>query len=214
MLWDDAVDWAKAMYGSVKVTEALLHCLVTRPYPVSGTKLVTGQAMAIPVGFWVDHPMARIIYLERENVLRQAMSGIMKMWKRQGVRWPAELDPELYLRDIRNREVAVGNLRQRCDALEAAGVKVLRLTFAQIAGEGPSSPGIPDPWAGELCRFLGVRYSPLITGRSRNHALPLRALIANYAEVEAALNGAGYGRWLEDERVWEAETEIPLRDRP
>jgi hypothetical protein len=203
MLWDDATGWAKQMYGSTRVLEPLLRCLLMRPYPVSGTKLVTGQAMAIPVQFWQELPMARVLLLERENVLRQAMSGIMKLWRRQDIRWPAEMDPEMYLRHIRNREIAAGRLRERCEALEAAGVKVMYLTFAEIAGEGPSAPGIPERLAGEICRFLGVEYKPLTTEQARTHALPLRDMIVNYNEVEAALRDAGYDRWLEDERVWE-----------
>jgi len=202
MLWDTANKWAGLIYGSTTVTENLLRVLLTRPRPVSGTKLVTGQALPISMAFWQEMDGLRVICMERENVLRSAISAEVKRAKRRGHRWPFHLDPAEYLENIRSREILAGKLKERCDVMEAAGMAVYHTTYARIAGEGPTSPGIPEAEALRICDFLGVGYEPLATDLKRNHPLPLTALLTNYAEIKAAVTDADYGRWLEDEAIW------------
>ncbi len=202
MLWDTANKWAGLIYGSTTVTENLLRVLLTRPKPVSGTKLVTGQALPISMAVWLEHEGLRVICMERENVLRQAMSAEVKRAKREGHHWPFHLDPEMYLDSIKSRGILAGKLKARCDEMEAAGIAVYHTTYAAIAGEGPTSPGIPEPEGRRACDFLGMRYRPLTTDLKRNHAMPMARLVQNWPEVEAAIIEAGYRIWLRDEAIW------------
>ena len=203
MLWDTANSWSRRVYGGAAVTEELLALLITRPdRGVSGTKLVAGQALPISMAFWTRYDGLRVIRMERENVLRSAISAEVKRARRQGNHWPFHLDPAEYLQNIRSREILAGRLKARCDEMAAEGIAVYHTTYAAIAGEGPTSPGIPEPEGRRICEFLGVAYEPLSTDLQRNYALPLTRLIENYDEIAAAVTAAGYGRWLEDEAVW------------
>lgn len=202
ILWDTANKWAGLIYGSTTVTENLLRVLLTRPVPVSGTKLVTGQALPIRMEFWLEMEDLRVICMERENVLRQAMSAEVKLARRRGHRWPFQLDPQEYLDNIRSREILAGKLKERCDVMVAAGIAVYHTTYARIAGEGPTSPGIPGVEGRRICEYLGVDYEPLVTDLKRNHPLALARLVQNWGEVETAVIDAGYGCWLEDEAIW------------
>ena len=52
MIWDTANSWSRAFFNSTKVPACLLQVLLMRPFAVSGTKLVTGQALRISMDFW------------------------------------------------------------------------------------------------------------------------------------------------------------------
>ncbi|HUW30359.1 MAG TPA: hypothetical protein VM223_01970 [Planctomycetota bacterium] len=183
----------------------LLFCLThMQGYQVSMCKLIYQQAFLREVWDYITgFPAIPVIWLRRENTIRQAVSHVLNQTARQGnIKRPqhtfgrveticVELAPEHVL------HVARGLLKQDQRVRKQLGtLKPLALTYEQIIG--PAST-LADEATRRICEFLGVRYEPLGCELTRINPQPLAEMIANWEAVREVIGGSEFAHCLKDE---------------
>lgn len=175
-------------------------------YHASGCKLTYTQAFNDDIWKWLVKKQPKVIWLYRENVLRQAISVHLNRLVRDGakIKRPAhtfdetgpvsiEISPALFLK------YAEGLTKQNKWASER--VKnfndVYQLTYDDLVGEGSAAAEkINTTTAKKICDFLGVRYEPLKCDLKRVNHYPLSQLIKNWPDVEAAIKSSEFAGML------------------
>lgn len=187
----------------------LLRCLLSQPhYAVSMCKLTYTQAYHEAVWAYLVEAQPRVIWLRRENVLRQAVSLLLvklgnKHLAPQPVHstvatplTPVELEPSVVLEHARSLVRANSRAQERIRAFE----QVLRVTYAEVVGgEGQAAEFLPTRTGQRVCAFLGVPYQRMGCGLKRVNAYPLSQLVSNWAAVEEAVRASEFAGLLEDE---------------
>jgi hypothetical protein len=178
----------------------LLYCLThMQGYRVSMCKLTYHQAFS---EVWDYIRRVPVLWLRRENVIRQAVSVIVNGMARGGrIQRPqhtfrrvqdirVNLGPELVLRAAR------GLLERDQQAMERLeDLRALALTYEEIVG--PAST-LADGAARRICAFLGVRYvATLGCELTRINAQPLSEMIENWDEVRRAIKGSELAHFLD-----------------
>ena len=145
-----------------------------------------------------------VIWLRRENTIRQAVSHVLNQAARQGnIKRPqhtfdrvesicVELAPERVLRVARGLLEQDRRARKRLKPL--APLAPLALTYEQIIG--PAST-LADEATRQICEFLEVRYVPLGCELMRINPQPLAEMIANWKAVRGAIEGSEFAEHLE-----------------
>lgn len=186
----------------------LLECLLHMPgYRVSGCKMLYQQAFKCEVWQHLMRVQPRVIWLVRENVIRQAVSLLIQQQARRGVvKRPAHsfepppalkitLPAEAVLKTTRrlvelDKHVAraVGNLRD-----------VMRLSYEQITGGQDEATRLPPRVGKAICGFFGVHYEPMGCELRRINGAPLRETLSNWPDIEAMFSASEFAAQLECE---------------
>jgi len=183
----------------------LLFCLThMQGYQVSMCKLIYQQAFLREVWDYItEFPVFPVIWLRRENTIRQAVSHLLNQMARGGkIKRPQhtfgrvesvcmELDSELVVRMARGLLEQDRRARRRLKSL-----KPLALTYEQIIG--PAST-LADEATQQICEFLGVRCVPLRCELTRINPQPLAEIITNWEAVREAIEASEFAHCLRDE---------------
>lgn len=182
-------------------------------YEVSMCKLTYAQAFHPHIWPWLAKRQPAVIWLTRENLIRQAVSVLINRQARRqgGIKRPqhtfqelrpvqVELAPEQVLAKARELRSHDNQARQRLAGFKA----VLPLTYNQIiGGEGESAIRLPVRTTTRLCEFLDVRRETLRSDLKRVNPFALRTLLANWRQVTAAVQASEFAACLIDEGVWD-----------
>lgn len=180
-------------------------------YRVSGCKLTYTQALHRNVWPWIVDRQPLVIWLRRQNKIRQAVSVLLNKRSRDGqfkrpqhtFEEPSPLQVELpsaailtTARGLESRDRRAGKMLSRID-------RVLSLTYAQIVGGEQGAPEWLDAQATtRVCEFLGVRRELMRCDLQRVNRYPLRAILTNWPEVRRAVKGSEFAACLSDEEAW------------
>ncbi len=188
--------WARLKVAPVVLLDVLLHM---SGYCASGCRLMYSQLHQPDVWGYLQTVQPKVIWLCRANLLEQAFSLMTYERERpahsfESVCPPSvEVQPRLFLNAVRN-------LIERNDA---AGKKMLAfrdvycLLYEAIV---PDERGyLPEGVATELCRFIGVRIEPMRCDLKRINR-PLPEAIANWPEVQKAVEASEFSHYLEGVR--------------
>ena len=176
-------------------------------YQVSMCKLVYTQAFRGEIWEWIIKRQPRVIWLYRENVLRQALSVYLNRQVRQArtlkrpqhtfeeaKRITVEIDPARFVRIARGLASADEQARARLAAIRA----VLPLSYVEVVGgEGVSGSRLPLETTKRVCSFLGVRYELLRCDLKRVNPFPLYEMIGNWQDVRRAIRKSRFAELLE-----------------
>jgi len=144
-----------------------------------------------------------VIWLRRENTIRQAVSYILNQMARRGkIQRPqhtfgrvgmicVELAPERVLCVARVLLEQDQWVRKRLKPLSP-----LALTYEEIVG--PAST-LADEAGKRICAFLGVRYIALGCELTRINPQPLAEMIENWEAMRGAIEGSEFAHCLRDE---------------
>jgi hypothetical protein len=137
----------------------------------------------------------QVIALRRENLLRHVLSNMTALAAdrysdRSGQPGPGKLhvDPDHLVHWMGVRE-QVGRAEER--ALE--GIPHLALTYEHDLQD----PGVWDTTSARAFEYLGLSAVPVSTNLRRQNVGGLPDLIENLAEVEGALHGTAYAKFLD-----------------
>jgi len=137
-------------------------------------------------------PELRILYLERENILYQAVSCAINALHRQGKLpdhptrtfisvkpGPCELDLKSVLQ--RYRWIKKDVVRNR-EMLAESEIPILYLVYEEMS--------IMDmAQSSRICEFLGVRIERLHTDLKKVHIQTYEGIVTNWSEIEEACDG-------------------------
>jgi len=186
----------------IKNRVKLIYCLThMQGYQVSMCKLTYQQAFLDEVWSYIAE-LEHVIWLRRENTIRQAISHILNQMARQGkIKRPqhtfgrvgaicVELVPKRVLYTARVLLEQDQWTRKRLKPLNP-----LALTYEEIVG--PSST-LADGAAQKLCEFLQVRYIPTLACElTRINPQPLAEMIENWDAMRGAIEGSEFAHCLE-----------------
>ena len=176
-------------------------------YQVSMCKITYNQAFKSPMWEWIAKRKPLVVWLRRENVVRQAVSVLINKQARGGKLKRAQhtfsaprpirvsLEPKQVLQVARGlRE------RDKWAKIRVARMKVCLLTYAEIVGgELASAERLPDDVATRLCAFLDVRFEDLGCDLRRVNPYPLSEMLSNWPAVRAAIRRSEFAGMLADE---------------
>jgi hypothetical protein len=201
--------WCNALHPNRR---HLLAALLNQTgYQVSMCKLTYMQALHRDIWPWLEAHRPRVIWLRRENHVRQAVSVLINKAARAGQLTrpqhtfaptkPArvELAPALVLKAARGLSAVDRKAREQLRALG----EMHSLTYADVVGgEHMSAERLPT-WTGmKLCQFLRVPYERMKCDLKRVNPYPLREMLRNWREVETAVQASEFADYLEDELAW------------
>lgn len=170
-------------------------------YEVSMCKLLSRHALEEePEGLWnllQHYPDMRIIFLEREDVVAQALSWEMNMIirERRGFSHSfSNRDKATYEIDPAKVLGRIGSIRYRLardrEVLKATSVPVMYLAYEDLT-DGEEVSEISPYVSAKICGFLGVGSEwPLYTRMRKMHTVPFGEQIANWSEIRSALEMA------------------------
>lgn len=190
----------------------LLRCVLNQEhYAVCVCKLTYTQAFHKTVWPYLAEMRPKLIWLHRENHLRQAVSVILvKLLQKGLVDQPVhstertapisvEIAPEIVVHHVRSMAQQDAQAAERLSKLG----DYLELTYAQVVGgENVVATRLPTATTKRVCAYLGVPYQTLRSRLTKINARPLREMLGNWDEIEAAVRDAGMGHYLEDESAW------------
>jgi len=169
-------------------------------YRVSMTKLTYHQVFLGNVWGYVQG-LQHVMWLRRENTIRQAVSVILNQMARWGrIQRPqhtfgqvksirVDIEPERVLKTARALLQRDRKAEERISPLNP-----LALTYEQIIG--PAST-LADEATRRICEFLGVRYVPLGCELTRINPQPLAEMIENWDAVRRAIEASEFAEHLE-----------------
>lgn len=182
-------------------------------YQVSMCKATYVQALNQQLWTWLVARQPRIIWLRRENVIRQAVSVLINQAARAGsLQRPQHtftplgplqlaqvtLSPALVLKAARGLRAQDQQVATRLADINIQ--KICRLTYTDVVGgEGLGVERLPAETSARLGKFLGVHYERLGCELQRINDQPLRELLANWRELVPILQESEFSQYLEDE---------------
>lgn len=183
--------------------EEILSLLLCEPgFRVAGCRVSYRQYRNLVGAAVAGTVRPRIIHLYREDVVRVAISSWINThrlrpthdYQPAGKMRPVEVDVKAFCQECGRY---IRNVVAMEKELTDLGLPLLTLTYAQIVGgEGQQARYVSPAVADEICDFLGVQLLPLYTDLQRINPEPMRKLVANWPDLQAALIEAGY---LEDD---------------
>ena len=143
----------------------------------------------------------RLIWLERENVVAQAVSHEINVGRRLGTIAghpthtyrpvevpPVKLDPSQLVKRCAD-EAARATFAKMM--IKKSGLACLHLTYKEVTGAS-NATAIPAPVARRICEFLGVEYAVLSCRLRKVHTRPYSEMITNWPRIKKALLNASY----------------------
>jgi hypothetical protein len=195
--------------GVTQHRQRLLSVLLNQTgYQVSMVKLTYMQAFQDPIWGWLVKRQPRVIWLRRENVLRQALSVYLASETRQhgslerplhtfdeATPFSVTIKPALfmkYCRGLVEQDTRANNHMLKFE-------RVLPLTYADVVGGEleKSAQRLPGKTTAEIASFLGVDIQGLTCSLRRVNPFPLCEMISNWPEVEAAIQASEFAAMLE-----------------
>lgn len=185
--------------------ELLAALLNQTGYQVSACKLTYVQAFHRNIWPWLEQQRPRVIWLHRENVLRQSVSVLLNIRSRDGaIKLPQHaferpksvrvaIEPESVLTMARTLIDRDTMARKRLK-----GLTLLPLTYEDITGGGEVAT-LPPAVRDRLCTFLGVRVEEMGTDLMKINWAPLKEILTNWSDVHSAVEQSEFARWLERE---------------
>ena len=169
-------------------------------YHVAMFKATVKQFVYVPSDYIVQNNVA-LVFLERTNLLRVHVSSLINSREHPAHSYeqddngrPVTINTQGLVETWARYETDIATTRTRV----MAAARHLELTYEQITRD--QQDGLLNSYVSDLlCDFLGVERRRLYTETKRRNPQPLRELIANYSDVEAALFGTPYYRFLGDE---------------
>lgn len=151
-----------------------------------------------------------IIWLCRENVIRQAVSLVLvKLYHKGLAAQPVhsieetplsrvELEPKVILEHARSLTRANDRARERLKGF----TQVLPLTYTDVVGsEQAAADTLPTKTGQRICAFLDVPYQRLGCHLKKVNPYPLASLLSNWSAVEKAVQSSEFAHLLEDEWI-------------
>jgi hypothetical protein len=189
----------------------LLHCLLhMQGYCISMCKLTYTQTFHDSVWEYLGKLQPRVIWLRRENVIRQAVSALLNKLARSGeiVRPQHTFESVPPARIAISPETIIEAAREMVQQDHVARAKManfktrLEMTYAEMIGGEQAAPDeLTEKAARRLCEFLGVRTISLSCELKRVNPAPLRETLTNWPDVESAVRASDLAHCLKDE-VW------------
>lgn len=177
-------------------------------YGAKVCKVIWGKQLTPPVWGWLVENQPKVIWLYRENSIRQATSALFRiMTKQKKICVPAHtgetvmpaqayVDPEQLLNLARAYEQGKGECVARLNVFR----KVMSLTYAQMTGgERVSATRIQQPANDALCDFLGVERRDLWCKMVAVNPYRMSEAIVNWDEVRVAIEASDLAHMLGDE---------------
>ena len=191
-----------------KQTQALAIALHAYHYKVSMCRLTDVQT-SIAIYDYLRRVEAKIVLLERRNLLRCAVSQtLMNMVNRGELKRPIHttttikpvpvtLSPQAVLERCRWQQEWHERVRQ--DVAETR-LPVLHLTYARVTGgEMVSAERVSLRETERICSFLGVEHLPLTASLRAVSPFSLKALVANWDNLEEAVQDSEFAHFLKEE---------------
>lgn len=191
--------------AQVQIVAMALHAY---HYKVSMCRLTDVQT-SLDILDYLRTVKAKIIVLERENLLRSAVSQtLMNMAGRGEIKRPIHTT-----KPVKPVRVAVppAAVLERCRwqqewqeriRLDVAGTKLcaLYLTYKEIVGgEMTSAERVTLRATERICSFLGVETLPLVSNLRAVSPYPLKAIVANWTELRTAVQESEFAHYLTEE---------------
>lgn len=195
--------WCTSLHPNRR--ELLAALLNQTGYPVSACKLTYVQAFHRHIWPWLETRRPHVIWLRRENTLRQAVSALLNARSRSGaLKLPqhsferpnavrVEIAPESVL--AMARKLAS---RDQWAQERLSGWSVLPLSYEGLTG-GREAVALPADVQGAICTFLGVRNEAMGADLVKINRAPLREILGNWTEVRAVVRRSEFAKWLEAE---------------
>lgn len=187
----------------------LLHCLLhMHGYDVSMTKLTYAQANSNWNYLIKTQPL--VLWLRRENVIRQAVSIILNKMAREfhKIKYPqhsfddvepvsVDVAPEIILKYARSLKQKDADMMNKLTEFNHC----LPLTYAEItSGERRPASALDFDARGKICKFLGVYSSVLTADLKPINSRKLSETLQNWEAVRAAIDASEFVEFLEDEK--------------
>ena len=177
-------------------------------YDVAMCKLINNHAFRPAVWKYLTTrtPPVKVLFLERENILNQALSHEINAGRRLGTVAghpthifnkaelpPCRLDPAGVLARC---EDEAGRYFLAESKLAKSNLPILRLTYDEITG-GENAGEIPESEGRRICSFLNVPYIPLGFSMRKVHWQPWRETVSNWKAIVDHLRGTEYEQFVE-----------------
>lgn len=200
-------EWVRALRPDRrKLLAALLN---QTGYHVSMVKLTYPQAFHPDIWPWLEKRRPLVIWLRRENYIRQAVSVLVNRSARAGAINRAqhtfvqarplrlELEPERILAKARELRVLDSQARGRLSGIR----HMLPVTYADVIGGecAVEAEFLPMGTTVQICAFLDVRIEPLRCDLKKVNPYPLRELLSNWPIARSAIGRSEFGHCLDDE---------------
>ncbi|MBN1248463.1 MAG: hypothetical protein JXC32_12445 [Anaerolineae bacterium] len=194
---------------------ALLRVLLNQTgYRVSMCKLTYVQAFHRDIWPELQELQPRVIWLRRENVIRQAVSVAINQRARAG-----QLDRPQHTFEAQTVPVAIeigaGEFLRYVDGLVRRNVaaqgklrlmsNVLVLSYEEITANPTHlymAQGLNPDAADRICEFLGVPFALMPADLARVNPWPLSELLTNWHEIRQAIGESQYAALAEKELHW------------
>lgn len=176
-------------------------------YQVAACKLMHNHAMRDDVWQCIADCQPMILYLTRENVVKQAVSVVINIAHRSGDApshpthtvnlvhpSPVKLDPYSVFNWCRSLMRRREYWREK---LVGTGLYVLPITYEQVTGDEEVT-SIPESVARGICEFLGVDYEDLHSGLRKVHQGTMSETVSNWSQVVNFISRTDYARYCDE----------------
>lgn len=202
--------WVRTLHPDRR--ELLAAMLNQTGYKVSMCKLTYAQATNRAIWPWLAERQPRVIWLRRQNRIRQAVSVLINKAARHGeIKRPQHTFRETGPVRVTFPPETILKMARRLKGLDSqVGKRVNRMrhlystVYADVVGgEHSIADELPERARRKVCVFLGVRsIEPLRCDLKRVNPYPLREMLGNWKAVEAAVRRSEFAACLEDEQGW------------
>jgi len=191
-----------------------LHVLTHQEgYHASGFRMVYTQAFHKRIWTHLPQMKPKVIWLTRENILRQGVSVAVNSLVRKGklTYYPVHTFKE---RPAPRYDIPPDHIIKQCIRLTRddrwaakrfidAQMDYLPVTYEDLVGkDGTTQPCVLDSTMQRICDYLGVYRHALCCDLKRVHGHPLSAMLRNWKEVKRAIAKTEFAHYLLEEENW------------
>lgn len=196
--------WCKMTRSSTDTLHLIFNQTI---YQVAMCKLINNHAFNDGVWEYITGSRGgpweiKLIWLERENIVAQAISHEINAGRRLGTITghpthaykpveppPVKLNPAQLVKRCADE---AGRAALAKAKIKKSGLACLYLTYKEITGAS-NATAISTPVARRICKFLGVEYAVLCCRMHKVHTRSYSETITNWPKVKKALLKASYG---------------------
>lgn len=197
--------WRKMAKNPVNI----LKCVMGQHhYMVSMGKVSYTQAFDDAVWPYIVEVQPKVIWLRRDNLVRQAVSLILVKLYHKGITKkpvhtfenqppaPVKLKPEVVMDQIESLKRADDRAKKRCEQLK----DVLPLTYTDVVGgEMESATHLLPATTITVCEFLGVDPRMLESNLKPVNPYHLSETVKNWGTIKAAIEKTEFAEMVKDE---------------